>query len=47
MPYFEVINVYNRKNALTLDYKFDTNPPTVSKTTQLPFLPSIGVNAEF
>jgi hypothetical protein len=47
MPYFEIINVYNRKNVLSLDYQFKTNPPTVAQTSQLPFLPSIGVNVEF
>jgi hypothetical protein len=46
-PYFEIINVYNQKNTLSLDYDVKTNPMTVSKTTQLPFLPSIGVNVEF
>jgi hypothetical protein len=46
-PYIEVINIYNRKNVLSLDYKFDTNPATTSETHQLPFLPSIGINAEF
>lgn len=46
-PYFEIINVYNHKNVLTLDYDLTQNPPKVSETTQLPFLPSIGVNVEF
>jgi hypothetical protein len=46
-PYIEVVNLYNRKNVLSLDYKFKDNPPVVAETHQLPFLPSVGVNVEF
>ncbi len=46
-PFVEVINVYNRKNVLTLNYDLSNNPPTSSETAQLPFLPSIGFTAEF
>ena len=46
-PYFEIINVLNHKNVLTLDYNLADNPPAVNKTMQLPFLPSLGFTAEF
>lgn len=46
-PFFEIINVYNRNNVLTLSYDMKTNPPGVGKSSQLPFLPSIGFTAEF
>jgi hypothetical protein len=46
-PFIEIINLYNNKNVLTLDYDVSTNPAKISETGQLPFLPSIGVTAEF
>lgn len=46
-PYFEIINILNHKNVLTLDYNLTDNPPAVNETTQLPFLPSFGFMAEF
>ena len=46
-PYFEIINILNHKNVLTLDYNLTDNPPAVDKTMQLPFLPSLGFTAEF
>jgi hypothetical protein len=46
-PYFEIINVLNRKNALGYSYDLTTNPVGIERQGQLPFLPSVGVTAEF
>jgi hypothetical protein len=46
-PYLEVINVYNHKNVLTRDYDLSHSPPRINEITQLPILPSVGVNVEF
>lgn len=46
-PYFEIINLLGRKNVLGYSYDLTTNPVGIETTGQLPFLPSIGVTAEF
>ncbi|MCB1059424.1 MAG: TonB-dependent receptor [Calditrichaeota bacterium] len=46
-PYFEIINVFNRKNPLFLTTDFSTNPVGLNIGGQLPFLPSLGFTAEF
>jgi hypothetical protein len=46
-PYVELINVYGRKNPLTVYYDTSTNPATKGYAGQLPFLPSVGFTAEF
>jgi hypothetical protein len=46
-PYFEIINLLNRKNVLGYSYDLSTNPVGIETLHQIPFLPSIGFTAEF
>ncbi|RPH93474.1 TonB-dependent receptor [candidate division KSB1 bacterium] len=46
-PYVEIINVYNHKNVLALDYDLAKNPVQMKSVGQLPFLPSLGLTVEF
>lgn len=43
--YLELLNAYNRKNVLTVDYNYDYTEQDV--VNQLPLLPYFGVTAEF
>ena len=43
--YLELLNAYNRKNVLTVDYNFDYTEQDV--VNQLPLIPNVGVTAEF
>ena len=46
-PYFEIINLLNRKNVLGYSYDLSTNPVGIETMGQIPFLPSLGFTAEF
>lgn len=43
--YLELLNAYNRKNVLTVDYNYDYTEQDV--VNQLPLIPNLGVTAEF
>ncbi len=43
--YLELLNAYNRKNVLTVDYNYDYSEQDV--VNQLPLIPNVGVTAEF
>ena len=43
--YLELLNAYNRKNVLTVDYNYDYTEQDV--VNQLPLIPYLGVTAEF
>lgn len=46
-PYFQVVNVYNRGNVFVYTFDYSTAPASRSGFTQLPFLPSFGVEFVF
>ncbi len=46
-PYLNVLNVYNRKNALFYFFEFDRNPPRRQGVSMTPILPTIGVEMSF
>ena len=43
--YLELLNAYNRKNVLTVDYNYDYSEQDV--VNQLPLIPYLGITAEF
>ena len=46
-PYFQVVNAYNRKNVFVYTFDYSTEPASRSGFSQLPILPSLGVDFEF
>ena len=46
-PYFQIVNVYNRSNVFIYLFDFEGNPATRTGFSQLPILPSIGLEFEF
>ncbi len=46
-PYVEVINLFNRKNTLSLSTDLSSNPVGFATNGQLPLLPTVGFTAEF
>lgn len=46
-PYLNIHNVYNRKNVLLYFFDYDTEPPTRSGVSMIPFLPTLGVDMSF
>ncbi len=46
-PYLQIANVLNRRNVFLYFYDYDEAPPTRSAISQLPVLPSVGVEFEF
>ena len=42
-PYFQVVNVYNRRNVFLYFFDFEAIPPTRTGLSQLPILPTFGV----
>lgn len=46
-PYLNVLNVYNRKNALFYFFEFDKDPPRRTGLSMTPILPTIGVEMSF
>jgi hypothetical protein len=46
-PYVQVVNAYNRQNVFVYRHDYRAVPPTRSGLTQLPVLPTLGVEFEF
>jgi hypothetical protein len=46
-PYLQVANVYNRKNPFLYVFDFDEAPPTRTGVSQIPLLPTFGVEFWF
>ncbi|MDH3291414.1 MAG: TonB-dependent receptor [Gemmatimonadota bacterium] len=46
-PYVQIANALNRRNVFLYFYDFDDAPPTRSAISQLPLLPSFGMEFEF
>jgi hypothetical protein len=46
-PYLQFVNVLNRRNVFLYAFEFDQTPPTRTTVTQLPFIPTFGVEFEF
>lgn len=46
-PYLQFVNVLNRRNVFLYAFDFDDPPPTRTTVTQLPLIPSFGVEFAF
>lgn len=46
-PYLQLVNAYNRTNVWVYSFDYDRAPPTRTGFSQLPILPTIGVEFEF
>ena len=46
-PYLSIINLYNRKNILFYFFDYDSEMPTRSGVSMIPFLPTLGVEVSF
>ena len=46
-PYFQVVNAYNRRNVFVYMYDYDDSPATRTGISQLPLLPSFGLEFVF
>jgi TonB-dependent Receptor Plug Domain len=46
-PYLEVANIYNRRNVFLYFFDYGDVPPTRTGVSQLPFLPTFGVEFRF
>jgi hypothetical protein len=46
-PYVQVVNAYNRRNVFVYQYDYRAVPPTRAGITQLPILPTLGVEFEY
>jgi hypothetical protein len=46
-PYLQLINAYNRRNVWVYTFNYDRSPPTRTGLSQLPMLPTIGVEFEW
>jgi hypothetical protein len=46
-PYVQLVNVFNRKNVFFYTFDYNRTPPTRSSLSQLPLLPTIGLEFEF
>ena len=46
-PYLQFVNVYNRGNVFFYLFDYSQSPPTREGISQLPLLPSFGVEFEF
>ncbi|MBI3982125.1 MAG: TonB-dependent receptor [Gemmatimonadetes bacterium] len=46
-PYLQIANAYNRRNAFLYYFDFDDVPPTRTGVSQLPFLPTFGIEVRF
>ncbi len=46
-PFVQFVNLYNRENIFIYIFNFTTNPGTRQGITQLPLIPSFGVEFEF
>ena len=46
-PYFNIINVFNRKNVFLYTLDADTAPPVLKGASQFPFIPSFGLRVDW
>jgi hypothetical protein len=46
-PYLQVANAYNRRNVFLYFFDYGVSPPTRTGVSQLPFLPTFGVEVTF
>jgi hypothetical protein len=46
-PFLQVVNLYNRQNVFVYRFDYRNVPPTRSGLSQLPILPTLGVEFEF
>ncbi|MDE2764703.1 MAG: TonB-dependent receptor [Gemmatimonadota bacterium] len=46
-PYLSIINLYNRKNVLFYFFEYDSDMPTRSGVSMIPFLPTLGIEVSF
>ena len=46
-PYFQIVNLYNRRNVFLYFFDYGVTPPTRTGVSQLPFLPSFGMEVHF
>jgi hypothetical protein len=46
-PYLQIANLLNRRNVFLYFYDYNNTPPTRRAISQLPLLPSVGVEFEF
>jgi hypothetical protein len=46
-PYLQIINVYNRRNVFLYFFDYGDSPPTRTGVSQLPFLPTFGMEVHF
>ena len=46
-PFISVVNLYNAKNVFYYSFDYQSNPPTRTAYSQIPFLPSFGVTIEW
>lgn len=46
-PYLQFVNVLNRKNVFFYTFDYGATPPTRSALSQLPLLPTVGLEFEF
>jgi outer membrane receptor protein involved in Fe transport len=46
-PYLQVANVYNRKNVFLYFFDYGRAPPTRTGVSQLPLLPTFGIEFSF
>jgi hypothetical protein len=46
-PFLSVVNLYNAKNVFMYSFDYQSNPPSRTAYSQIPFLPSFGVTIEW
>ncbi|MEP6619196.1 MAG: TonB-dependent receptor [bacterium] len=46
-PYVSLVNAYNAHNVFIYTFSYTNSPPTRETSSQLPFLPTLGVTASF
>ncbi|MBI4501007.1 MAG: TonB-dependent receptor [Gemmatimonadetes bacterium] len=46
-PYFQVVNAYNRRNVFLYFFDYGNSPPTRTGVSQLPLLPTFGLDLRF
>ncbi len=46
-PYVQFVNAFNKKNVFLYTFDYNDSPPTRTSVSQLPLLPSIGLEFEF
>jgi hypothetical protein len=46
-PYLQVVNLYNRRNVFLYFFDYGVTPPTRTGVSQLPLLPSFGMEVHF